>query len=87
MKQQIQKIIKGTESKKRLECEKITQKFARRSLVAKYDLPKGHKITYDDMIPKRPGTGISPKYFKKLIGKKLKFKIKEDELFNFKKFY
>jgi len=83
----IQKIIKGTESKKRLKCEKITHKFARRSLVAKYDLPEGHKITYDDMIPKRPGTGISPKYFEKLIGKKLKVKVKEDELFNFKKFY
>ena len=56
-------------------------------MVARRDLEKGHKIRYQDMIPKRPGTGISPKFYKKLIGKKVKIKILEDELFSFKKLY
>ena len=47
---EIQKKIKGVEKKQKFSCENITHKLARRSLVARRDLEKGHKIRYQDMI-------------------------------------
>ena len=38
----------------------------------------------DDLIPKRPGTGISPNLFKKVIGKRLKRNIDPDHIIKFK---
>ena len=51
-----------------------------RSIVAARDISKGHIITEDDIDYKRPGTGISPKYYKFVIGKMAKRNIKYDEL-------
>ena len=53
-------------------------KFARRSIVSKFDIPKGTKITENMIDVKRPGTGISPKYFFKIIGSKTLKNIQED---------
>ena len=55
-----------------LACEVKARKFARRSIVSKYKLGKNHKIQMKDLDYKRPGTGLSPKEIKKIIGKKLK---------------
>ena len=52
---------------------------ARRSIVASCDLKKGEKITLNNISIKRPGTGISPKFIDKVIGKELKKSIKEDK--------
>jgi sialic acid synthase SpsE len=61
-----------------LKSEIKSRKFARRSIYAKQDIKKGEKLSFDNLIPKRPGTGISPKFLKKLIGKKVKKTIKGD---------
>lgn len=53
---------------------------ARKSIVALQDIKKGSKITKDDIVLKRPGTGIPPKFFTKIIGKKTKQDIKKDTL-------
>ncbi len=42
----------------------------RRSLVATQDIAKGDVFTEDNMRSIRPAVGISPKYYKKLLGKK-----------------
>ena len=43
-------------------------KYARRSIVSKNFIPKGTKITEDLLDVKRPGTGISPIHFYKILG-------------------
>lgn len=45
--------------------------IARKSLHIKRDLLKGHTITDEDLIPLRPGDGISPMEWETIIGKKL----------------
>jgi len=77
----------GTGKKIVLDCEKKARKFARRSLVAKYFIKKGEIITKHNIIPKRPGDGISPDNFDKVIGKKTKKDIYLDEKINFKNIY
>lgn len=52
-----------------------------RSIVASRHISKGQIITEDDLDYKRPGTGIPPKYYKFLIGKKATRDLEYDELF------
>ena len=73
----------GTNKKIITESEKETRMMARRSIIAKVDIPKGTVITKDMLIIKRPGTGILPKYLDKVIGKKATKDIKEDELLSY----
>ena len=61
------------------EEEKI-KKVARKSIVAKVDIPKGAVITEEMITFKRPGTGLSPKYYKDVVGKKARRNIKVDEM-------
>lgn len=58
--------------------EKDVAKSARRSLYAKRFIPRGHSVTADDIVPKRPGTGISASRFEELVGRKALVDIKED---------
>lgn len=51
-----------------------------RSIVASHRLEQGHVITEDDLDYKRPGIGISPKYYEFLIGKEIKRDIEADEI-------
>jgi len=51
---------------------------ARRSITSKITIDKGTKITQDMLAFKRPATGIEPRYYKKIIGKKTKKKILSD---------
>lgn len=52
---------------------------ARRSIIAKHDLEPGHILGADDLICKRPGTGISPIHWDEIMGRKLAVAISEDE--------
>lgn len=51
-----------------------------RSIVAARDIKAGAIITVDDIGYKRPGTGISPKYYEYVIGRVAKRDIKFDQL-------
>lgn len=51
-----------------------------RSIVAARPIMKDSVITMDDIDFKRPGTGISPKYYNFVVGKKAKRDLKYDEL-------
>jgi len=42
---------------------------ARKSVVAARDLPAGVLLSPDDMLVKRPGTGIAPKFLEELVGR------------------
>lgn len=70
---------KGKKEKKVLKCELNTRKLARRSLVAKKYIKKGEKFSIKNVTPKRPGGGILPSHFYKILGKIAKKNFQYDE--------
>ena len=72
--------VLGQAEKTVLDCEKVPRREARRSLVLTRDLKAGEIIKLEDLMPKRPGTGISPKYIDIVIGRKSKEDLKEDTI-------
>lgn len=60
-----------------------TMQVARKSIVASRNIKKGEMIELKDLDYKRPGNGLSPKYYKELIGKKLMKDIEKDEQITF----
>jgi sialic acid synthase SpsE len=56
--------------------EKENRILARRSIVAKKNIPKNVQIMNGIITFKRPGTGIPPSYLKKVLGKRTKRAIK-----------
>lgn len=75
----IDKVL-GSAEKTVLECERIPRREARRSLVLTRDMKAGEKISSSDIMPKRPGTGISPKYSDVVIGREIKIDLTEDTI-------
>jgi sialic acid synthase SpsE len=58
--------------KERTAAEEPVYRFARASVVADRDLPKGHVITEADIWARRPGSGEIAGYdFDKVVGKRL----------------
>jgi len=70
----------GSSFKEPLETEQDSRMFARRSIVASKAIKKGEEIKREKVSLKRPGTGISPKYLNKVLGKKAKNQLDEDEI-------
>ena len=62
----------GIDEKKILKNELNVQSVARKSIVSKTFLKKGKFLKRSDITFKRPGTGIDPMNYKKIIGKKLR---------------
>lgn len=62
----------------KLNIEKKSRKNARRSIYACRELKKNHILKEEDIICKRPASGIDPKFYYKIIGKKLKNKKEKD---------
>ncbi len=73
-------IILGKNKKIVTESEKRNKILVRKSLVAKKEIKKGDRFNKNNITIKRPGNGISPVNFYKLIGKKSKYSFKPDEL-------
>jgi N,N'-diacetyllegionaminate synthase len=73
----------GSHGKKIMDAELETRKMARRSIIAKTDIPKGTKITKDMLVIKRPGYGIVPKELHSIIGKTASQDIKADTLIDY----
>lgn len=69
----------GNGIKRPTEKEEEIKKAARRSIVAKVDIPQGTTITEDMLDIKRPGNGIEPKYIDKIIGATVKVDINRDD--------
>lgn len=62
----------GDGIKRPVKGEEETRKAARRSLVARVNIPAGAVITADMLDIKRPGTGLEPKMMNLVVGKKAK---------------
>ena len=75
----IDKVL-GQPEKTVLECEIVPRREARRSLALTRSMKAGEKITENDIMPKRPGTGISPKYTDIVRGREVKRDLEEDTI-------
>ncbi len=75
----IDKVL-GSGHKTVLDCEIIPRKEARRSLVLARDMKPGEVITEKDIVAKRPGTGIEPKYMDIVIGRQITINADEDTI-------
>ena len=60
--------------------EEDTRRVARRSLVAARDLAEEVVLTADDLVAKRPGTGISPGLLNQVVGRRLRSRLAGDAL-------
>ncbi len=72
--------VLGSTEKKVLDCEQISRREARRSLVLTHDMKVGEKITEADIMAKRPGTGISPAFTDIVIGRQVVKDLSEDTI-------
>ena len=58
--------------------EREAWKYARRSVTSEVAIPKGVTITRSMLTYKRPGTGISPRFFDMVVGRVARVDIPED---------
>lgn len=72
--------LMGQSERTVLECEQMSRKQARRSLVAVRDIKKGEMIKTEDITAKRPGTGISPDRYDEVINHRALCDIVEDSV-------
>ena len=70
--------VLGRPEKTILECEEIPRREARRSLVLTRNMKAGKVITESDIMAKRPGTGIAPKFTEIVIGRTIRMDLEED---------
>ncbi|SEO66721.1 N-acetylneuraminate synthase [Paenibacillus sp. OK076] len=70
----------GDGVKRCMPSEESTKSVARKSLVAGRAMQAGEQIQEQDVVIKRPGTGIPPKYYFDVVGKILSRDVEEDQL-------
>ena len=73
----------GSKEKKISSSELENLKIARKSIVAKVPIKKGQIFTEENLCTKRPGTGISPMNWDKLIGQEAKKDFSTDDLIEY----
>ncbi len=67
------------------ESELRIKQNARKSIVANCSIPKGTKISPDMLMIKRPGTGIEPIFFNRLINRETRRFIRKDKIITWEK--
>lgn len=70
----------GISEKKPIASELPARNYARRSIVSLGKIPAGTRLTRELLDCKRPGTGISPKYFDQVLGRRTKEEIAADSV-------
>ena len=70
--------VLGSPEKTVLPCEEIPRREARRSLVLTRSVKAGERIDASDLMAKRPGTGIPPRFADIVAGRKAQRDLEED---------
>jgi len=65
-------IMQGNGIKRPADSERVTRLNNRKSIVAARPIAAGQPLCRDDLAVKRPGTGIGPKHFEQLLGRRLR---------------
>ncbi len=76
----------GNSNKILMPVEKEVKFVARKSIVAKRDIDGGKIISLDDITYKRPASGISPKKYMSIVGKKSKYRIIKEKVLSWDDF-
>jgi len=76
----VHELLGPTQLKAPIATEEISRLNARRSIVLTGNLKSGHKMTQEDLVAKRPGTGISPMSWDDVIGKSVIRDLPEDHI-------
>lgn len=77
---QVHALLGPSRSKAPIATEEISRLNARRSIVLTRDLKSGHALGEQDLVAKRPGTGISPMKWDEVLGKKIIHDLPEDHI-------
>jgi len=70
----------GLGVKKMTSSEAANRAIARKSIIAAIDIKKGELFNEDNLTVKRPGTGINPMLWDKVISTRAKINFKKDEI-------
>jgi sialic acid synthase SpsE len=70
----------GSSIKRRTPAEEELYRKARRGLVAACEIPAGRRITRKMLAVKRPGYGISPVEIARVVGRRARRDLREDEI-------
>lgn len=70
----------GNGIKKPSQSELKNREIVRKSIVAKIEIREGETFSEKNITTKRPGNGISPMLWDKVIGKQAKHKYSMDEM-------
>lgn len=73
-------LLKGSAEKRPSKSESAYKALARKSVVVLRDIKKGEIFSRSNLAIKRPGTGLEPKYLRKIIGKAAKIDIPAETL-------
>ena len=79
----IEQAITGSGIKEPSPSELKNKAIARKSIHLLKDLPAGYILTDQDLVMKRPGSGISPMHVSNVVGKKLLKALPADQLLSF----
>ena len=77
-------LMLGSATKRPSASEKQYMPIVRKSVVARVAIKKGEKFTEHNLGVKRPGTGLHPRFYFKLMGKCAKRDMPQDELLSAK---
>ena len=69
----------GVNNKIVSKAENSIKKLVRKSIIAKKNISKGEIFTKINLTTKRPGNGMSPTYWEKILEKKSKRNFQKDE--------
>jgi len=79
-------VLAGTGIKLPAASEKTTRINNRKSLIAARHISKGSVISENDVVIKRPGTGIPPTFLDQVIGRTVGVDLNEDDVINWSSF-
>ena len=79
-------VLRNSKTQKKISSKILSnyKKIFGKSICLNRNISVGTKIKKSDIILKKPGFGISPKYLKKVIGKKAKKDLSHERLLSFK---
>lgn len=80
-------VMLGSGIKQPAKGERITRLNNRKSIVVELPVKKGEKLSPSNLSVKRPGRGIEPKYYEKILGKKSLRGLKKDTLLKWSDFH
>jgi N-acetylneuraminate synthase len=78
--------LKGSKIKEPIPSEDISREHARRSIVLSHNVKAGTILSEDDLTCKRPGNGISPLYWDKVIKMKVLRNLEKDYILKWSDF-